>query len=160
MIFDVDGVLTDGSLYYSSSGEGMQSFHTLDGYGLQLLAQAGIRSAIISGRSSDMVKHRAAELGIEHIYQGVKHKPQAFAQLLTETQLSAEYCGYMGDDWPDLGVMQQVAFAACPPSAHPEVIRCSHYQTKAQAGRGAVREICDFILRAQGHYATLLTRLS
>lgn len=161
MIFDVDGVLTDGRLLVGvradgSIGEIEKSFDTLDGHGIKLLAQAGIQTAIITGRRSDIVAGRARELGIPHVYQGVHDKREAFADLLRLTGCTPAQSGYMGDDWPDLPVIIQVGFAICPAQAHPEVKARSHYIAQAQGGRGAVREACDLILHAQGCYASLL----
>ncbi len=160
MIFDVDGVLTDGRLYFNASGETIKTFHALDGQGIKLLRQAGIPSALITKRSSEIVTTRARELGIEFVYQGVAAKNEAFADLLSRTGLSAEQSGYMGDDWPDLPVMLQVAFAAAPANAQTEVIARAHWVTQASGGAGAVREICDLILRAQHRYDALLAHFS
>ncbi len=159
MIFDVDGVLTDGRLYFNAAGESLKAFHALDGQGIKLLKQAGIPSAIITSRSSEIVTTRARELGIEFVYQGVKAKSQAFTELLSRTGLTAEQSGYMGDDWPDLPVMQQVNFAAAPANAHVAVSAQAHWVTQASGGAGAVREICDLILRAQHRYDALLATI-
>jgi 3-deoxy-D-manno-octulosonate 8-phosphate phosphatase (KDO 8-P phosphatase) len=155
-IFDVDGVLTDARLYYGAQGEVLKAFNTLDGHGIKLLASVGIASAIITGRRSDIVASRAKELGIAHLYQGAHDKTAAFAQLLEVTGLAAGDCAYMGDDWPDLAVMTRVGFAAAPANAHPEVIARAHWVAEAQGGQGAVREVCDTLLRAQHHYDALL----
>jgi 3-deoxy-D-manno-octulosonate 8-phosphate phosphatase (KDO 8-P phosphatase) len=156
MIFDVDGVLTDGRLYYGDQGEMLKTFDTLDGHGIKLLAAVGIASAIITGRKSGIVEARARELGIAHIYQGVHDKTAAFADLLAVTGLNANACAYMGDDWPDLPVMLKVGFATAPANAHPEVIARAHWVAEAKGGRGAVREACDAVLRAGNHYEALL----
>lgn len=158
MIFDVDGVLTDGQLHLGAEGELFKSFNIQDGHGLKLLAQAGIASAIITGRSTAMVAKRAAELGIQYCYQNSHNKLDALADLLHRTGLAAKECGYMGDDWPDIGAMAQVGFAACPAQAHIEVRTRCHYIAQNQGGQGAVREVCDLILRAQGHYFSLLSQ--
>lgn len=157
MIFDVDGVLTDGSLIFSAAGDTMKKFHSLDGHGIKLLAAAGLTTAIITGRRSDTVATRAREMQITHLYQGVTDKTTAFATLLDTTGIAPEYCGYMGDDWPDLAVMLRCGFAAAPANAHPEVIARAHWIAAARGGHGAVREACDLILRAQQHYETLLS---
>ena len=156
MIFDVDGVLTDGRLYYGEHGEVMKTFNTLDGHGIKLLSAAGIASAIITGRQSGIVETRARELGIAHVYQGVHDKTLAFAELLAGTKLDATACGYMGDDWPDLPVMRLVGFATAPANAHPEVIARAHWVAEAAGGAGAVREVCDTLLRAGHYYDALL----
>ncbi|KVE38750.1 KdsC family phosphatase [Burkholderia sp. TSV86] len=156
MIFDVDGVLTDGSLHFTAAGDAMKSFNSLDGHGVKLLREAGIATAIITGRRSDIVAARAAEMKIAHLFQGVEHKPAAFAELLQKTGIAAEACGYMGDDWPDLAVMLRCGFAAAPANAHPEVIARAHWVAEARGGHGAVREVCDAVLRAQHRYDALL----
>ena len=156
MIFDVDGVLTDGSLLFTAEGDRMKSFNSLDGHGVKLLREAGIVTAIITGRRSEIVARRAEEMRITHLHQGAEDKTAVFAQLLRETGVSAEACGYMGDDWPDLPVMARCGFAAAPANAHPEVIARAHWVAEARGGHGAVREVCDAILRAQQHYDAML----
>lgn len=158
MIFDIDGVFTDGSVHYAENGELFKSFNILDGYGLKLLAQVDICSAIITSRQSSMVDKRATDLGIRYVYQGVTDKLSAFAQLLTDAQVRAEDCGYMGDDWPDLSVMNQVTFMVAPAQAHHEILMRSHYVTQACGGHGAVREVCDLLLKAQMRYDELLEK--
>ena len=156
MIFDVDGVLTDGSLLFTAQGDYMKSFNSMDGHGLKLLGEAGIRTAIITGRRSDIVLARAQELRISHIYQGVADKVAAFGELMREANVTAEQCGYMGDDWPDLGVLTRCGFAAAPANAHPDVIARAHWVSEARGGQGAAREVCDTLLRAQHRYEALL----
>jgi 3-deoxy-D-manno-octulosonate 8-phosphate phosphatase (KDO 8-P phosphatase) len=156
MIFDVDGVLTDGGLIFTAQGDTMKVFHSMDGHGAKLLRQAGIDTAIITGRKSEIVAVRAKELKITHLYQGVENKPEAFADLLRQTGMAPEECGYMGDDWVDLGVMLKVGFAAAPANSHPEVIARAHWVSEARGGHGAVREVCDTLLRAQHKYDALL----
>jgi 3-deoxy-D-manno-octulosonate 8-phosphate phosphatase (KDO 8-P phosphatase) len=152
MIFDVDGILTDGSLHYGAEGELIKTFNVLDGHGIKLLQQSGVACAIISARQSTIVARRAADLGILHVRQGVHDKRLAFEKLLQETGLVAEACGFVGDDVIDLPILLRVGFAASVPGAHAEVQARVHYLTQAAGGRGAVRELCDFILRAQGNY--------
>lgn len=156
MIFDVDGVLTDGRLLVGPEGEISKAFDTLDGHGIKLLAQAGITSAIITGRQSEIVAWRAGELGIEHLYQGVADKREAFAHLLAAAELQPQDAGYMGDDWPDLAVMLRCGFVAAPANAHPEVVARAHWVSEARGGHGAVREVCDALLRAQHRYEAML----
>ena len=156
MIFDVDGVLTDGALRYDGQGEVIKTFHVLDGHGIKLLQQHGIAVAIISARESSMVARRAADLGIRMLRQGVNDKRTVFEQLLAELGLTAAQCGYMGDDWVDLPVMLRVGFCASVPNAHPEVRARAHWVTASYGGQGAAREVCDFILRAQGNYEAAL----
>lgn len=152
MIFDVDGVLTDGSLHYGPDGETIKTFNVLDGHGIKLLQRAGVETAIISARQSPIVARRAADLGIAHVFQGAHDKRTAFSQLLEATGRPAEQCGFVGDDVIDLPVLLQVGFAASVPNAHPEVRSRVHYITQAAGGHGAARELCDFVLRAQGAY--------
>ncbi|WP_414443109.1 KdsC family phosphatase [Burkholderia sp. 22PA0106] len=156
MIFDVDGVLTDGGLHFTAAGDTMKSFNSQDGHGLKLLREAGIDTAIITGRRSEIVAVRAKELRISHLYQGVEHKLTAFAELLQATGVSSDECGYMGDDWPDLGVMTRCGFVAAPANAHPDVLARAHFVSTTGGGYGAAREVVDTILRAQGRYDALL----
>jgi 3-deoxy-D-manno-octulosonate 8-phosphate phosphatase (KDO 8-P phosphatase) len=156
MIFDVDGVLTDGSLMFTAEGDYMKAFNSMDGHGLKLLREAGIETAIITGRRSVIVERRAHDLKIAHVRQGAADKAVVFADLLAATGLTADVCGYMGDDWPDLSVMTQCGFAAAPANAHPEVIARAHWVSEARGGNGAAREVCDAILRAQHRYEALL----
>jgi len=156
MIFDIDGVFTDGSLHFTAEGEQIKTFNALDGHGIKLLQRHGIATAIISARQSAAVAKRAADLGIEQIAQGVDDKFTAFERLLAHNRLDATCCGFIGDDVIDLPILTRVGFAAAVPNGHPEVRRRVHYVTEAGGGRGAVREICDFILRAQGKYEAAL----
>ncbi|HVW51510.1 MAG TPA: HAD family hydrolase [Trinickia sp.] len=156
MIFDVDGVLTDGSLMFTAQGDYMKSFNSMDGHGLKLLGEAGIQTAIITGRRSDIVLARATELRVSHIHQGSADKVATFVELMREANVTAEQCGYMGDDWPDLGVITRCGFAAAPANAHPEVIARAHWVSEARGGQGAAREVCDALLRAQNRYEALL----
>lgn len=156
MIFDVDGVLTDGRMQFSADGELMKSFYVHDGLGIQLLQKMGIATAIISARLTPIVNKRAADLGIAYVYQGNHDKRITFAQLLADTGVLAHECGFMGDDIIDLPLFSKVGFTVSVPNAHPEVSTRAHYVTKASGGLGAVREICDFILRAQNKYDAAL----
>ena len=152
MIFDVDGILTDGSLHYGPDGEMIKTFNVLDGHGIKLLQQAGIATALTSARQSALVARRASDLGIRHLFQGVHDKRAAFDQLLAHTGIAAEEAGFVGDDVIDLPILLRVGFAASVPNGHAEVRSRVHYVTQASGGRGAARELCDFILRAQGKY--------
>jgi 3-deoxy-D-manno-octulosonate 8-phosphate phosphatase (KDO 8-P phosphatase) len=156
MIFDVDGILTDGSLHFGPDGEALKTFNVLDGHGIKLLQQSGVATAIISARQSPIVVRRATDLGITHLQQGVHDKRAAFEQLLAECGATYEACGFIGDDVIDLPILLRAGFAASVPNGHPEVRQRVHYVTEAPGGRGAVREICDLILRAQGNYETAL----
>jgi 3-deoxy-D-manno-octulosonate 8-phosphate phosphatase (KDO 8-P phosphatase) len=152
MIFDVDGVLTDGSMNFSADGEIIKRFFVHDGLGVRLLQESGVPTAIISARQSPIVTRRAADLGIHHVHQGAYNKLVAFEQLLEQTGLTPDVCGFAGDDVIDLPVLTRVGFAVSVPNGHPEAIARAHYITQAPGGNGAVRNICDFILRAQGNY--------
>jgi 3-deoxy-D-manno-octulosonate 8-phosphate phosphatase (KDO 8-P phosphatase) len=156
MIFDVDGVLTDGSLTYDANGEATKTFYVLDGLGIQLLQRTGVQTAIISARQSPIVVTRARDLGINHVYQGIHDKRVAFAKLLEATGATVEQCGYIGDDVIDLPLLTKVGFAVTVPTGHPEVQHRAHYVTKNPGGRGAVREVCDMVMRAQGTYEKAL----
>jgi len=156
MIFDVDGVLTDGKMQYSADGEALKSFYVHDGLGIQLLHKMGIATAIISARQTPIVSKRAADLGIAYVYQGNHDKRITFAQLLTDAGVTADACGFIGDDIIDLPLFSKVGFAVSVPNGHPEAISRADYVTKASGGFGAVREICDFILRAQNKYEAAL----
>jgi len=156
MIFDVDGVLTDGGLLFTAAGDTMKSFNSLDGHGVKLLGEAGIATAIITGRHSEIVTARAKEMRIAHLFQGVENKRVAFDELLGTLGIAPDACGYMGDDWPDLPVMLRCGFATAPANAHPDVIARAHWVAQSRGGQGAVREVCDTILRAQRRYDALL----
>ncbi len=155
-IFDVDGVLTDGGLYFSGEGEVLKRFNTLDGHGLKLLARAGITPAVISGRDSPALRNRLTALGVTHLRLGTEDKLPAAAALMAELSLDWSQTAAMGDDWPDLPVMQRVAFACAPPNAHAEALALAHHVTALRGGEGAAREFCDLLLVASGHYRALL----
>lgn len=150
MIFDVDGVLTDGTLYYSERGEEMKAFNVRDGQGIKMLQQCGVEVALITARRSRAVELRAANLGIAHLYQGAEDKHQAYARLLGQLGLAAAQSGHMGDDLPDLPLFTRCGFAATVPAAPAALTSRAHYVTRAPGGHGAVREVCEFILHAQG----------
>jgi len=150
MGFDVDGVLTDGRLYFSAEGDVMKAFHSRDGLGMKLLAGAGIKLALITGRKSALVERRAENLGIDLVFQGVEDKRAVMAELLAREGLDFAQAGYMGDDVVDLAVMSACGFAATVPDAHALVKQLAHYVTIQPAGLGAAREVCELILRAQG----------
>lgn len=150
MAFDVDGVLTDGSLYYTDEGIEIKAFNTLDGLGLKMLQDAGVTVAIITGRRARCVELRAQNLGIRHLYQGVENKLEQMNQLLDELVVAPDEAGYMGDDIVDLPVMCALGFSATPSDGHTLMQRHVSFMTTRPGGRGAVRETCDFILHAQG----------
>jgi len=154
--FDVDGVLTDGGLYFTESGETIKRFHTLDGHGLKLLQRAGITPVVITGRDSKPLRVRLAALGITHAHFGTEDKRPAAEQTLRELGLDWAQSAAMGDDWPDLPVMRRCALACAPVNAHTQVKAVAHYVTQVGGGHGAVREFCDLLLVASGRYVDLL----
>ncbi len=156
IVFDVDGVLTDGSLFYDNHGEEYKAFNSRDGHGIKMLRASGVETGIITGRTSQIVMHRARNLGIGHIYQGAEDKLTALENLLLETGLSARQIAYMGDDVVDLPVLNRCGLAITVPDAPDEVKARSHVITLAGAGRGAAREACELIMRAQGTWAAQL----
>ena len=158
MLFDVDGVLTDGKLWYGPAGEALKAFHVLDGHGIKLLMQTGTAVALLSGRSSPAVAVRADELGIEHVLQGIDDKRAAFEALAARLGIPADETGYMGDEVVDLPVLRRCGFACAPAEAHERVRASAHYVTRAPAGGGAAREACEFVLRAQGRLEAALAR--
>jgi 3-deoxy-D-manno-octulosonate 8-phosphate phosphatase (KDO 8-P phosphatase) len=148
--FDVDGVMTDGGLYFSDSGEEFKRFNSLDGQGLKMLRASGVEIAIITGRTSSCVEARAKNLGITHVFQGVEHKLEAMVDLLNKLKLSRDAAAYMGDDVVDLTVMRHVGLAISVPESPLLVREHSHYVTQRGGGHGAVREACELIMSAQG----------
>ena len=155
LLLDVDGVLTDGTITYGTDGLETKSFHTKDGLGLKLLQESGVAAGIITARASEAVLRRATELGFAHVIQGVTDKLSAFEGILRETGLRPPQAAYMGDDWMDLPLLNRVGFAAAPADGMAEVLQRVHYTAERPGGRGAVREVCDLILEAQGN----LTRM-
>jgi len=158
MLFDVDGVLTDGRLWYGPSGEAFKAFSALDGHGIKLLMQSGIAVALLSGRAFPAVAVRAAELGVPHVLQGVDDKLAAFGALCTKLGIPAGEAGFMGDDLIDLPVLRRCGFACAPREAHELVRNHVQYVARAPAGAGAAREICDLLMRSQGTLEAALAR--
>ncbi len=156
LALDVDGILTDGRLYFDSDGREIKAFHVADGLGLNALRKAGFTLAIITGRASRMVSDRAASLGIEHVYQGQDDKGAALQDLLAQTGLAAAQLAYAGDDWIDLPVLQRVGLAVTVPHAPAEVKAAAHWITTRAGGAGAVRELCELLLDAQALRAATL----
>lgn len=150
MAFDVDGVLTNGDLYFTPNGDEIKVFSSLDGHGLKMLKDAGIEVAIITGRKSEMVSRRAANLGITHLFQGVEDKRAVMRDLRATLDLDADHCGYMGDDVVDLPVLRACGFSATVADGHDFVKQHVDYISSKGGGAGAVREVCDYILAAQG----------
>ncbi len=159
VFFDVDGVLTDGGLYFSEHGETLKRFNTLDGHGLKLLKQAGITPVIITGRDSAPLRVRLKALGIEHARFGTEDKLPAAEDYLKQLGLGWHQAAAMGDDWPDLPMMQRAAMACAPLNAHAQALALAHFVTSRPGGSGAVRDFCDLLVVASGHYAQLLSRV-
>ena len=156
MIFDVDGVLTDGHLYYTDAGDELKAFSSLDGHGIKMLMASGVDTAILTGRTSGIVTHRAGNLGIHHVLQGVEDKRAAFRKLAADLNLSPANCGYMGDDVVDLPVLTRCGFSATTLEA-PEIVRRRvHFVATQPAGGGAAREVCELLMQAQGTYEAAL----
>lgn len=168
LVLDVDGVLTDGRLYYGDQGEALKVFNTLDGHGIKMLQRAGVKVAIITGRRGDALLARARDLGIDWIQQGREDKFVALQEMLAgnptttapkalhETPIALHEIACMGDDWPDLAVMTRVGLALTVANAHPEVKARAHWQSQSRGGEGAVREACDLLLRAHNRFDQIL----
>ncbi|HEY1991136.1 MAG TPA: HAD-IIIA family hydrolase [Gammaproteobacteria bacterium] len=149
VVFDVDGVLTDGRLYYGAGGEELKVFHVQDGYGLKRLLQAGLKVAIISGRDSAAVTRRMQDLGIEHVFQGDEDKLPLLKRLLERLRFTLEQTACVGDDLPDLPLLEHAGLAVAVNNARPRLKAVAHHVTAAHGGLGAAREVCDLILEAQ-----------
>lgn len=156
VFFDVDGVLTDGGLYFSEAGETLKRFHTLDGHGIKLLQRAGITPAVVTGRDSAALRCRLSALGVTQVRYGTEDKRPAAESILAELGCSWAQAAAMGDDWPDLPMLRRAAFACAPSTAHAEVLALAHHVTQRLPGAGAVRELCDLLLVAHGRYASEL----
>lgn len=155
---DIDGTLTDGGIVMGQTGELAKRFDVRDGFGLRLLREAGLRLAIITGRSSDIVTLRARDLHIDVVMQGVKDKAHALSALAHQCGLDTEQIAMMGDDWPDAPGMRIAGLAAAPADAQPEIRAIAHWVGSSRAGSGAVREFCEWLLRTQGHWDAALAR--
>ena len=154
--FDVDGVMTDGGLFLSDSGEEFKRFNARDGHGLKMLRASGVEIALITGRTSRCVASRAQNLGIVHVFQGVENKYESMLALLEKLELSCDAAAFMGDDLVDLRVMRNVGLSITVPEA-PHIVRVhSHYVTQCKGGHGAVREACELLMSAQGTLDTQL----
>lgn len=160
LALDVDGVLTDGRIYYGDAGEELKAFNIKDGLGIKLLQESGVKVAIITGRQSEIVARRARELGIEDVTQGRDDKRQALLELCQRYEISIEECIYMGDDLPDLGAIVAAGLGMTVADASPAVRRAADWTSEASGGRGAVREACEFILSARGDWAALEERFA
>lgn len=158
LVLDVDGVLTDGSIVYADDGRELKRFHVRDGTGLKLWHAAGKRTAVISGRHSPVVERRAAELGVEFVVQGAERKLPALRQVLAATGLAPAQCAAVGDDLPDLPLLNHCGAAVAVADACPEVRAAADYVTRAAGGQGAVREAIEWLLTAQGRWAAAVER--
>lgn len=158
VVLDVDGVLTDGSIWTGASGESVKRFHARDGLGIKMLQAAGIPVAILTGRVSEQTAARARELGITSVAQGRQFKTESFRALMSEHGVAAEACAYMGDDVPDLPVLAMAGLAAAPADAGVEVLELAHWRAPHAGGCGAVRDLSELILRAQDLWDALVQR--
>ncbi|GGX81875.1 hypothetical protein GCM10007160_06530 [Litchfieldella qijiaojingensis] len=156
LALDVDGVLSDGRLYFQADGLEIKAFHTQDGHGIKLLRQAGLEVALITGRDSPMVSRRAAALGIDHVYQGRDDKLDALRQLCERLGLALDQAAYCGDDLPDLAAIKRAGLGISVPNAPAYIRAHADWVTDRQGGHGAVREICDALLDAQGHWGAVV----
>ncbi len=156
VIFDVDGVLTDGSLFLGDDGQEYKAFHSRDGHGMKLLQGTGVELAVITGRTSKVVARRMEGLGVRHVFQGQTEKLSAYNQLKRALGLEDRQIAYLGDDVVDLPILIRVGLAVAVQDAHPWVKRHCHWQTPSPGGRGAARDLCEFIMEAQGHLVPLL----
>ncbi|MEY2994681.1 MAG: hypothetical protein RL357_1616 [Pseudomonadota bacterium] len=156
VFFDVDGVLTDGGLLFSDEGETIKRFNTLDGHGIKLLQAAGITPAVVTGRDSGALRARLQALGVTHAVFGTEDKLPAAEQILNTLGLNWDAAAAMGDDWPDLPMLSRAALACVPKTGHVECLALSHWSPEALPGHGAVRELCDLLVMASGHYRRLL----
>ncbi len=158
LLLDVDGIMTDGRIIYDNQGNELKAFDVKDGHGLKLIQRAGIKIGIITGRKSVVVARRAAELGIEILYQKALTKLDPYREILAAEGLTDEQVAYMGDDVVDLPILRRVGFSATVADAVPEVLPLVDYVTTRPGGRGAVREVCDLLLKASGQWEALTER--
>jgi len=149
LVLDVDGVLTDGLLYYGARGEQLKVFHVRDGYGIRQVQCAGITVAVISGRESAAVRRRCRDLGIRHVHQGVEDKLPVLQALLQRLRIPATACACVGDDTPDVPLLKAVGVSFAVHDAHADALRAAHHVTRSSGGHGAVREVCDALLAAR-----------
>lgn len=159
MLFDVDGVLTDGSIIYNENGKELKIFDVKDGLGIRLLMKADIQVGIVTGRSSEALRHRCKNLGISIVYDGVRDKGALLDNIVKTTGFHSEQIGFVGDDLPDLPLMRKVGYSVAVANAHESVIENADMVTRAKGGAGAVREVCEKILKAQGHWKNLMDQL-
>ncbi|MCW8194377.1 HAD hydrolase family protein [Proteobacteria bacterium 005FR1] len=158
LLLDVDGVLTDGRLYFGNNGEELKAFHILDGHGIKQLQTSGVKVGIITGRESALVVRRARELSVEILIQKSPDKVISLQQVASDEGLQLEQIAFMGDDYPDLPVIRRVGLGLTVANGHPEVRAHAHWQSRRSGGDGAVREACDMIMQAQGTYEAALQK--
>ena len=158
LVMDVDGVLSNGQIIYDQNGHETKCFDVQDGFGIECLQKAGFKTAIITGRKSAMVDKRAKELNIDYYLQGRSDKLTALQEILADTDITLAECAYIGDDWVDIKALQAVGFAVAVANAHNEVIKRADMVTTRTGGHGAVRELCDLLLKATGNYETVLAK--
>ncbi len=158
VIFDIDGVLTDGSLYIDDNGTEFKAFYARDGLGMKMIQETNVKLAVISGRTSELVSHRMKNLGITHVHQGQHDKFPAFELLKSELQIKNSEIAFVGDDVIDLPVMKQVGLSIAVQDAHPLVIQHAHWRTPNLGGRGAARDVCELIMDAQNTLDDVMSR--
>jgi 3-deoxy-D-manno-octulosonate 8-phosphate phosphatase (KDO 8-P phosphatase) len=156
LILDVDGVMTDGKLYFSNKGEEFKAFNTLDGHGIKMLMNTGVNLGIITGRKSNLVTARAQNLGIDILVQGCENKLSALHEIIEKLGITLTQVAFMGDDYPDLPAIRRVGLGLTVRNAHPVIAQHAHWVSENHGGEGAVREACDLIMRAQGTFETAL----
>lgn len=157
-IFDVDGVLTDGSLFIGDDGQEYKAFNSRDGHGLKMMQRNGVAAGIITGRTSKVVEHRVADLGIQHVYQGCADKLPVYEQLITDLGLAPEQTAFIGDDIVDLPIMLRVGLSIATADAHPMVKQHSHWITPSVGGRGAARDVAELLMFAHGKYESEMVK--
>ncbi len=156
LILDVDGVLTDGCLYFDAKGETLKVFHVRDGHGIKMAQRAGLEVAFLSGRRSDATYHRAKELGISRFHEGVRDKVAVLEEIMAAMEIIASQVAAVGDDLVDLPLLRRVGLAVAVADAVPEVMAAAHWVTSLPGGRGAAREVCDLLLKAQGKWEGII----
>ena len=159
VLLDVDGVLTSGNIIYSDNGEQIKIFNVKDGVGIRLLKEAGIKVGIVTGRKGHALRHRCVNLGIDLLFEGIRHKDQVLNTIADRTGIAEEAMAYVGDDLPDLPIMKRVGFSVAVADAHEILRQRAHMTTRARGGKGAVREVSEAILKAQGLWDDLIGRL-
>lgn len=157
LLLDVDGVLTDGSITYTHSGEEIKTFHCRDGFGMNMLQKIGVEIGLITARHSEALKRRARDLKLSYVFQGTRHKMEVYHNLINQLQLTPQQVAFMGDDWLDLSLLTEIGLAATVADGAPELTPFVHFVAPHPGGRGAVRDLCDLIIEAQGRRQDLLT---